>query len=132
MSRVVGLKAPIYTCCRIPPFSRISLCFYMHLSILSVLPLIPCTALSRLPPTVLSRTGGLRGLPPIGWPIRCGPSRPVPSSYSHFGLVFAHGPVGWGLIGVRSSCATIWLVGVISVLIGVCCWGSLGQGHNLR
>jgi hypothetical protein len=45
MSRVVGLKAPIYTCCRIPPLSRISLYFCMHPSVLPVLPLFSCIAL---------------------------------------------------------------------------------------
>ena len=44
MSRVVGLKAPIYTCCRIPLLSRISPYSCMHPSILPVLPLFPCTA----------------------------------------------------------------------------------------
>ena len=129
MSRVVGLKAPIYTCCRIPLLSRISPYSCMHPSVLPVLPLFPCTAslYSFVPITpVLLRIGGLRGSPPIGWPIRCGPFRPVPSSYSRFGLVFACCPAGWGLIGARSSCAAIWLVRVISVPIGVRCWGGLG------
>jgi hypothetical protein len=57
---------------------------------------------------------------------RSGPFRPVPPSYSRFGLVFARGPVGRGLIGIRSLCAAIWLVGPFGVLTGVCCWGGLG------
>jgi hypothetical protein len=94
--------------------------------VLPVLPLFLCTASSRLPPVVLSRTGGLRGSPPIGWPIRCGPFRPVLPSYSRFGLVFARGLAGRGLIDARGLCAAIWLVGSFGVLTGVYCWGGLG------
>jgi hypothetical protein len=42
----------------------------------------------------------------------------VPPSYSRFGLVFARGPAGRGLIGARRLCAAIWLVGSFSVPTG--------------
>ena len=44
---------------------------------------------------------------------------PVPPSYSCFGLVFARGPAGRGLIGARSLCAAIWLVGSFGIPTGV-------------
>ena len=43
-------------------------------------------------------------------PVRCGPLRPVPPSCSRFGLAFARGPAGRGLIGARRLHAVIWLV----------------------
>jgi hypothetical protein len=52
--------------------------------------------------------------------------RLVSSSYSHFGLVHMCGLAGRGLIGVCSLCAVIWLVGLFSVSIGVCCWSDWG------
>ena len=63
------------------------------------------TASSHLSPVVLSRTGGLRGLPPIGWLTRYGPHRPVPFCCSGFGLVAlvrTRGLAGRGSIGARA------------------------------
>ena len=87
MSRVVGLKASIYTCCRMSSLFRISPYYYTHHCIPPTLPLFPCTASLYLSSIVLSRIGGLRGLPLIGWLIWYGPYRVAPSSYSDLGLV---------------------------------------------
>ena len=85
-----------------------------------------CIASSHLSPIVLSRTDGLRGLPPIGWLTRCGPHRPVLSCCSGSGLVApvrARGLAGRGSIGARTSVRRDLIGRIPDVLTGSCCWG---------
>jgi hypothetical protein len=84
------------------------------------------TASPHLSPIVLSRTGGLRGLPPIGWLTRYGPHRPTPSSYSGSGLVVlvrARGLASRGPIGARTSVRRNLIGRIPGVPTGVCYWG---------
>ena len=105
---------------RISPYSCTSPCTP------PVFPLFSCTASPHLSPIVLSRTGGLRGLPPIGWLTRYGPHRPAPSSYSGSGLVapvHARGLASRGLIGTRTLVRRNLIGRIPGVLTGVCYWG---------
>jgi hypothetical protein len=91
-----------------------------------VYPLFPYTASSHLSLIVLSRTGGLRGLSPIGWLTRCGPHRPVPFCRSGSGLVApvrARGLAGRGSIGARTSVRRDLIGRIPGVPTGVCCRG---------
>jgi hypothetical protein len=100
-----------------------------------VFPLFPCTASSHLSPVVLSRTGGLRGLPPIGWLTQCGPHRPVPFCRSGSGLVApvrARGLAGRGLIGARTSVRRDLIGRILCVPTGVCCRGDWEWQRNSR
>jgi hypothetical protein len=106
----------------------------VHIPVLPAFPLFSCTASPYLSRIVLSRTGRLRGLPPIGWLTRCGPHQPVPFCRSGSGLVApvrARGLAGRGSIGVRTSVRRGLIGRIPDIPTGVLLLGQLGIATQL-